>query len=410
MSRPAAEINWKRNLVAVTGASFVGFTGFTLVMPFLPLYIQQLGVTDVGEIAWWTGLTLGATPALTALCGPFWGRVADRLGSKLMVMRALSAFVLCMAAMAFVTRPWHLLALRALLGLFAGYGTLALSMAAESAPREKMAQAIGAVQTAQRLGPAIGPVVGGLLAPLVGLRASFLVAAAVYAVAVVVVWLMYVERPRERRPAEAADTHVEFRSILAFENFLLLMGVIFGLQFADRSFGPVLPLWVAQSGVPAARVPFVSGVLFSVMAVAAALGHHSCGRLLQVMSARVLIAVMAVVAAASVLAFAFTHAVAAMILAMAVFGVAVGAAMTASYTAAGSVVPSEAHATGFGFLTSASLVGLAVSPVLNGFVGAASLRTVFLLDAAVLAILAIVVRRVMVDRRLTIESPSTEEA
>ncbi len=407
MSHP---VNWRRNLVAVTGASFVGFTGFTLVMPFLPLYIQQLGVTDVGEIAWWTGLTLGATPALTALCGPFWGRVADRFGSKLMVMRALSAFVLCMAAMAFVTRPWHLLALRALLGLFAGYGTLTLSMAAESAPREKLVQAIGAVQTAQRLGPAIGPVIGGALAQVVGLRASFLVAAAVYALAVAVVGVMYTERPMARRRAEDGETHVEFRSILAFENFLLLMGVIFGLQFADRSFGPVLPLWVAQAGVPAARVPFVSGLLFSVMAVAAALGHHSCGRLLQVLSARVLIAVMAVVAAGSVLLFAFTAQVWLMIAAMAVFGIAVGAAMTASYTAAGSVVPPEVHATGFGFLTSASLVGLAVSPVLNGFVGATSLRTVFLLDAAVLIALAIVVRRVMVDRRLKIQAPTTEEA
>ena len=120
--------------------AFIGFTGFTLVMPFLPLYIRELGVTDVGDIALWTGLTLGATPAVTALCAPLWGRVGDRYGSKLLVMRSLDRFVVIMAAMAFVTAPWQLFALRALLGVFAGYGALTMSMAAQSAPREQMAR------------------------------------------------------------------------------------------------------------------------------------------------------------------------------------------------------------------------------------------------------------------------------
>src|ERR671912_651853 len=101
--------------------------------------------------------------------------------------RALSAFVIVMAAMAYARHPWHLFALRAALGFFSGYGALTLSMAARSVPRDRMAQAIGTVQTAQRLGPALGPVIGGVLAPLVGLRNAFLVAAAVYGVAFCVV-------------------------------------------------------------------------------------------------------------------------------------------------------------------------------------------------------------------------------
>ena len=141
-------------------------------MPFLPLYFQQLGVTDVGEIALWSGLSLGVTPALTALLSPFWGRLADRFGRKIMVERSLVSFVFVMAAMAFVTRPWHVFALRALQGLFAGYGALALTMAADSAPRDRMASAIGIVQTAQRLGPAIGPIIGGIVAQIVGPAAT----------------------------------------------------------------------------------------------------------------------------------------------------------------------------------------------------------------------------------------------
>ena len=84
--------SWKRNQAAITAAAFVGFAGFTLVMPFLPLYIRELGVTDVGDIAIWTGVTLGVSPAIAGLTGPLWGRVGDRFGNKLLVQRSLVSF------------------------------------------------------------------------------------------------------------------------------------------------------------------------------------------------------------------------------------------------------------------------------------------------------------------------------
>src|SRR5499427_8688264 len=56
-------MGYRRNLFAVTAASFIGFMGFTLVMPFLPLYFNLLGVADVGKVAMWSGLSLGVTPA-----------------------------------------------------------------------------------------------------------------------------------------------------------------------------------------------------------------------------------------------------------------------------------------------------------------------------------------------------------
>ena len=157
--------------------------GFTLVMPFLPLYFHLLGVDDVGRVAMWSGLSLGVTPALTALLSPLWGRLADRFGRKIMVERSLVSFVIVMSAMAFVTRPWHVFALRVVQGLFAGYGALTLTMAADSAPKGRMAQAIGTVQTAQRLGPALGPGLRRHVAAIVGLRRAFFVAAAFYLIA-----------------------------------------------------------------------------------------------------------------------------------------------------------------------------------------------------------------------------------
>src|ERR1044072_842506 len=139
---PAPSEAWRRNVYAVTAASFMGYTGFTLVMPFLPLFIGQLGVADVGRVAMWTGLSLGITPALTAVLAPAWGRLGDRYGRKIMVERSLVSFVVLFPAMADVARPCHALALRAVQGLFAGYGSLSVEMAAESAPRDRMPSAI----------------------------------------------------------------------------------------------------------------------------------------------------------------------------------------------------------------------------------------------------------------------------
>src|SRR5437899_4264092 len=153
----------------------MGYTGYTLVMPFLPFFIGLLGVTDVRQIAMWTGVSLGVTPGLTALLAPAWGRLGDRYGRKIMVERSLVSFVILMAAMAYVTRAWHVLALRAVQGLFAGYGSLSVAMAAESAPRDRMPSAIGVVQTAQRIGPAVGPVIGGVLAGLLDPHHVFLI-------------------------------------------------------------------------------------------------------------------------------------------------------------------------------------------------------------------------------------------
>jgi DHA1 family multidrug resistance protein-like MFS transporter len=402
--------HWRRNLFAVTAASFIGFTGFTLVMPFLPLYFKLLGVDDVGEIAMWSGLSLGVTPGLTAILAPFWGRLADRFGRKIMVERSLVSFVIVMGAMAYVQRPWHVFALRALQGFFAGYGSLTLTMAADSAPRDRMAYAIGFVQTAQRLGPAIGPIVGGSVAQVAGLRNAFLVTAFFYLVAVLLVVVMYDEHHAPHSSAPGKDERVTFRSMLAFENFILLMAVVFGLQFVDRSFGPVLPLFVAQVGTPVNRVPIVAGVLFSIAAATGAVGHHICGRLLRRASARRVIAMSAAIGSAG----AFTYVLATgpwlLVLGTPILGIAIGIATTAAYTAASSVMPATGRGAGFGLLTTASLSGLALSPIVNGFLGATSLRAVFVLNAVGLAVLAAIVSRLMiVAPMVSATAPATED-
>jgi DHA1 family multidrug resistance protein-like MFS transporter len=288
------------------------------------------------------------------------------------------------------------------LGLFAGYGALTLTMAADSAPPGRMGQAIGTVQTAQRLGPALGPVFGGTIAAVVGLRRAFLVASAFYLISLVVVFLMYDEGivhahanagdPSSTQDA-AAPRSVTFRNVLAFENFLLMAAVIFGLQFVDRSFGPILPLYVGELGTGASHVALISGLLFSITAGAAAVGHHYCAALLRRYTAPQLIAGAAAVAAAGALVYVAAHDLLWLFLATPIFGLAIGVGTTAAYTAAAAVIPANVRGTGFGLLTTASLVGLAVSPVVCGLLASASIRAVWALDVVGLLVLAVAVYR-----------------
>ena len=388
--------SWQRNVFAVATASFVGSTGFTLVMPFLPLYLQELGVRDLGEVAMWSGLSLGVTPGVTALLAPAWGRVSDRFGRKIMVERSLVSFILLMAGMAYATQAWHIFALRAVQGLFAGYVGIALTMAAESAPRDRTAYAIGTVQTAQRLGPAIGPIIGGLVAQVVGLRRAFLMTSVFYVIALLIVFVLYDERivRHERRVQD--DKPVRFRNVLAFENFILLLAVVFGLQIVDRSYGPILPLYVAELGTPLERVPLVSGLIFSIAAGAGAVGNQLCTRLLRVRTPRAIISAAAALGGAGALVFLVSPRTAWLFMATPILGIALGTATTTTYTAASAVIPASARGAGFGLLTTASLTALAVSPVLSGLLSATSIRAVFLLDVLVMAAIAAAVPRLMV--------------
>jgi DHA1 family multidrug resistance protein-like MFS transporter len=390
----ASPPGWRRNQIAVTGAAFIGFTGFTLVMPFLPFYFEQLGVTDTGAIAIWSGVSLGVTPAVTALMAPVWARVAERAGRKLMVARSLLSFVAIMSATAFVTAPWQVFALRALQGLFAGYGPIAMTMVAESAPADRTAAAIGWVHTAQRLGPALGPVIGGGLAHALGLRTTFLVAAGFYLAAFGLVILGYREPPRRPAPeSEAGLSRFTFTSFRRVPNFVLFMGAIFALQMVDRSFGPILPIFLRDVGMAPDRVAVLAGVVFSVSAAAGAVGNQTSGWWLRRLPVGRLVPRTAAMAAVAAAVFGFAPALWVLLVAAATFGLGLGIATTSIYTAASLAVPVQARGLAFGYLTTAYLTALAISPVAAGLIGALNVRAVFVVDAIGLGAVAWALRR-----------------
>ena len=261
-----------------------------------------------------------------------------------------------------------------------------MAMAAESAPADRMARAIGLVQMSRRFGPAIGPVIGGFVAGVFGLRQAFLVAAFLYLIAMVVMLSLYREPGRSRPVTEGREGQPSFRQVIKFEGLAVMMAVVFVMQYVDRSLGPVLPLFVAEVGVP-----------FSLSAAAGAIGNHLCTWFLERFPPGWVILGSTVGAAGVAASLATMSQVLLLAVWLPLFGLAIGICTTAAYTVAGRRIPSGAEGVGFGVLSSASMVGLALSPVVSGLIGSVSIRGVFLVDAILLIGLGFVVKQLNVQ-------------
>jgi len=382
----------RRNQLVTVAMVFSVFTGFAFVLPFLPLYVRELGVEEPQSAALWAGVLIGVSPLVAGFLAPVWGRLADRHGHKSIAVKALVAYVALLALCSAVTRVEQLLALRVGLGLFGGLGPLGLAMAAAQAPREDTGRAVGLVQAAQILSAAIGPLAGGLLADAIGMRRTFLVAAGVCALTLLLVLILYTEpaRPRER-PRETASGG--FRSVIAIPGLLTLLTVLFGVNFIGRSFTPILPLHLQDLGVPTARLASATGILISVYSIAAAVSATLLGRASRSRSPRRLLLMTLLGGAPIVASMALVPSYRAF-LALAVLGGLVGGGtLTLCYTIGGLMVPQGIRTTAFGFFSGAALFGGAVSPSVAGLIAHASLRGIYWVDATLYLVLAVVLLR-----------------
>jgi len=370
---------------------FSVYTGFAFVLPFLPLFVRELGVEEPERAALWAGVLIGLSPLLAGVLAPLWGRLADRRGHKPVVLIALAAYVALLALSAAVTRVEQLLALRVGIGLFGGIGPLGLAMATAQGPREETGRAVGLVQAAQILSAAVGPFAGGLLADAIGTRRTFLATAAICALALALVLFLYDERgPREAKEAAPVPG---FAAIVALPGVAALLVVLFLVNFIGRSFTPILPLHLQVLGVRPGRLASATGILISAYSVAAALSAWGLGRLSRERSpARLLLLTLvggALVVAPMALVPRFG-----LILGLAVLlGLVSGGSLTLCYTIGGLMVPAAVRTTAFGFFSGAALFGGAVSPTVAGLVAHLSLRGIYWVDAALYLALAAALAR-----------------
>lgn len=272
---------WQRNLYTLWVAELVAIAGFTVVLPFLPYYVQELGVTELEQVEFWSGLLFASQAVAMAIFSPIWGSMADHYGRKLMVERAMFGGAVVMGAMGFVQNVQQLVILRTLQGCLTGTIAAATTLVASSVPRQRSGYALGLLQMAVYSGASAGPLLGGLVADHFGYRAAFVVTGTLLFLAgITVVIFVHEEFEPAHREAESrkGDFWLGVRAVFHSRELLVVLGIELMMRLGTRIMGPVLPLFV-QTLVPGeARVASLVGLITGLGAATSAIGAVLLGQ------------------------------------------------------------------------------------------------------------------------------------
>lgn len=272
-------INWKRNLVVVWLGCFLTGAAFSLVMPFLPLYVEQLGITGHSQLNMWSGLVFSITFLFSAIASPLWGGLADRKGRKIMLLRSALGMAIVMLLMGLAQNIWQFLILRALLGLLGGFIPNANALIATQIPRHKSGWALGTLSTGAVSGALLGPLAGGFLADNYGLRPVFFMTATVLLICFVLTLCFIREQFTPVSKKEMLHVKEVFGSLKNRELVLSLFVTTLIIQVATGSIAPILTLYVRDLAGNISNIAFISGMIASVPGVAALLCAPRLGKL-----------------------------------------------------------------------------------------------------------------------------------
>ena len=369
MARALSAESWQRNVWALTLIVFIAYVGFQFNSPFLPLFVHELGVSDPRSIALWSGVLSAVTPAVSGLLGPVFGRLADRFGRKVMLIRSLAAFVVIIAVMGLVTSVQQLFVARLVQGLFAGFTPMAMALASVSAPRDKVPTAIGMVQSAQLLSVAVGPAAGGYVASHFGIRSAFFVTAGMCAVALIVLVVLFDEVSPDRSPsARAGVPRLPLAQVFRYPHFPVVLAMLLIAQFLDRGLSLLIPLEVAR--------------LTSEAAVTATVSANLAARLSREIPVAQLLIAGLLAGGPLCAAMGLSHSWSVLLVLRALLGFCIGGALTLAYALGAQIVPSDNRGAAFGWLALGVQVGTAASPLVTGALAAVSLSGTFAFDGA----------------------------
>ncbi|MCK7430247.1 multidrug efflux MFS transporter [Enterobacter chengduensis] len=391
--------SWKVNLISVWFGCF--FTGLAIsqILPFLPLYVSQLGVTSHEALSMWSGLTFSVTFLVSAIVSPMWGSLADRKGRKLMLLRASLGMAIAILLQAFATNVWQLFFLRAVMGLTSGYIPNAMALVASQVPRERSGWALSTLSTAQISGVIGGPLLGGFLADHVGLRAVFIITAILLVVSFLVTLFLIKEGGR---PVISKAERLSGRAVFASLPYPGLMISLFVttmvIQLCNGSVGPILALFIKSMEPESTNIAFLSGMIAAVPGVSALISAPRLGKLGdRIGTARIL---MATLIFAVVLFFAMSFVTSPLQLGVLRFllGFADGVMLPAVQTLLVKYSSDQVTGRIFGYNQSFMYLGNVAGPLIGASVSAmAGFRWVFAATAIVVLIniiqLAIALRR-----------------
>lgn len=374
---------WRRNLWVCMAGSFTTLVAMTLLLPFLPLYVAELGVSDPAAIARWSGLAYGATFFTAALTAPLWGRLADRYGRKLMLIRASLGMAVAMSLIGMADAPWQLVALRLLAGLLGGYASGSTILVAAQTPKAHLGWALGMLSAGIMAGNVAGPLIGGLLPPLIGIRATFWLAGAVIFCAFLATCLLLKEAPPPKaQPRAHAAIRLSLRSGIL--PLMLLTGML--LIFANMSIEPIITLYVAQFVPQADRIAPVAGVVMSAAALGSIISAAWLGKLADRVGHWPVLTGGLLAAALLLIPQAFITSAWQLVALRFFMGMALGGLLPCIASLIRHHVAHQQVGRALGWSTSAQYVGQVCGPLFGGMVGGwLGMRMVFLATAVMMA-------------------------
>ncbi|MET3076570.1 MFS transporter [Pantoea leporis] len=390
--------HWKRNLCICVLGSFSTIVAMTLLLPFLPLYVQQLGVQEPAAIARWSGAAYGATFLSAALTAPLWGKLADRYGRKLMLIRASLGMAIAMSLIGMATAPWQLVALRLLAGLLGGYASGSTILVAAQTPKEQTGWALGVLSSGIMAGNVVGPLLGGVLPPLIGIRHTFWLTGAVIFLAFLATTFLLKEVPRSSGKKTSQKIADDAKSLnLPVVRLMWLSGML--LIFANMSIEPIITLYIGQFVDGDHAITVTAGLVMAAAALGSIISAPRLGRLAdRVGHGRVLVYGL-IACALLLIPQAFIREAWQLVVLRFLMGMALGGLMPCVTALIRHSVPQSQVGKMLGYSTSAQYVGQVSGPLFGGFIGGAfGMRPVFLATCVIMALCALLNARVLRKR------------
>jgi DHA1 family multidrug resistance protein-like MFS transporter len=395
--------SWRRNLIVLWTGVFFCSTAYSIVIPFLPLFLRnELHV--VRHLETWSGFIFGITFLASSLISPFWGSLADKYGRKPMLLRSGLSLAVLYFLTYFVHNPYELVVIRLFQGLLAGYVPSAIAMVGTNTPENKVGYALGVMATSNAVGSIVGPVVGGVVSRWVGNREAFLVSGFVVLFAFFIAWFGAKEE-NFKRSSKRAGVISDLKELSHNRPLMAVLGMVGIVSMSVMVLEPLLTLYVLKLGVNGEDAKVASGIIFSAVGVATALAAPRWGKLgTRYGYGRMLFIGLLGGGVGNLLQIAFHHYIA--------FGVlrfAYGLFFAAVYPSLNSLIvrltdPSY-RGRAFALNQSANQIGIMIGPMLGGFLGSAvSIPFVFALNGAALIAIAFLVRSKRID-----EAPSAQQ-
>lgn len=382
--------NWRRTLGVMIGLQIGMNAGFTVLAPIMPLFLPQIGVSGAAAINLWAGVLAFVSPLLAAVMSPIWGRVADRRGRRLMVLRSCVAIGAFIGLMSLVQNEWQLLGLRAGMGIFAGFNAASIAMVATQVPTRRLGYALGWLSTGQLVGTLIGPLAGGGIADVTGsYRAPFALTSVIcFVCAGFVMWLVK-ERFTAPKVTGGKTSFVQSFAVLGRSPGLVPLFVVLLLaQFAVQAVQPVVTVFVEQLvGGDRGDIATLGGIAFSITGAADLIASPFLGRRSDTLGyRRVLLISLAGAALASAPQF-FVTSYWGFVAARFGLGLFVGGILPTANALVGRLAPAADRGAVYGATASAMYLGASFGPLCGGAIAAvAGVRWVFLIVALLLAI------------------------